>query len=71
MRAQAKDLKVGTEYWLDASREVSGVCKEVNVQENLVRFKKVPKQPRRYATDSKGYILFPVDVPYHYKEVEA
>ena len=69
--AQAKDLKVGTEYWLDASREVSGVCKEVNVQENLVRFEEVPKQARRYATDSKGYILFPVDVPYQYKEVEA
>lgn len=71
MRAQAKDLKVGTEYWLDESQQVSGVCTEVGIEENLVRFKQVPKQPERYATDSKGYILFPVDVPYHYKEVEA
>ena len=69
MRTQAKDLKVGTEYWLDDTKDVSGVC--VSIQDNLVTFRRVEGQPERYFTDSKGYILFPVEVLYQYKEVEA
>ena len=69
MTAQAKDLKVGTKYWLDDSRQISGVCVEVG--QHIVKFKGTPDQPERYMTDSKGYILFPTEVPYEYKQVEA
>lgn len=71
MTTQAKDLKVGTEYWLDNDRDVSGVCIEVDVERDVVKFKEVPDQPKRYVVSTEGYVTFPVNVPYEYKEVEA
>lgn len=69
--AVAKDLTIGKEYWLDDTQEVSGVCVEVNIKKDMVRFNPTPGQIERYSTDDKGLIPFPVDVPYEYKEVEA
>lgn len=71
MKAVAKDLVVGTEYWLDDTNQVSGVCVEIDTKGDTIRFNKVPGQPDRYATDVKGRIIFPVYVPYEYVKVEA
>lgn len=70
-RISAKDLQVGTEYWLDDSNQVSGVCTEVNEQNDTVYFDPVPGQPERYVANGKGKIIFPIKVPYEYLKVEA
>ena len=70
MKVLTKDLQVGKEYWLDNSKQVSGIVKKLDVEKDTVYFKPVPGQPKRYSR-TRGLITFPVNVEYEYLQVEV
>lgn len=70
MKVLTKDLQVGKEYWLDNSKQVSGIVKKLDVENDTVYFKPVPDQPQRYGK-KRGLIVFPVNVSYEYLQVEV
>jgi hypothetical protein len=70
MKVQTKDLQVGKQYWLDNSKQVSGIVTNLDVENNTVYFKPVPNQPQRYVR-KRGLITFPVNVSYEYLQVEV
>ena len=70
MKVQTKDLQVGKEYWLDNSKQVSGIVNKLDVEKDTVYFKPVPDQPKRYSM-VRGLITFPVNVSYEYLQVEV
>ena len=71
MKVLTKDLQVGKEYWLDNSKQVSGVVILKEEETNTIFFDPVEGQEKRYFTDPKGRIIFPLDFDYQYLQVEV